>query len=151
MRRFRINKTTRLGDMEASAPSLKQAEERLRDAVEKAVTGAYAPVYVSGYGLYSLVYRTPQGYMYSSPTSHGEEWDCVSTCADFHDGKLRAQYHLAQNAFRLERNDNEIAKIIDDETERADFLRWAAWQRDYARLKAEGYDDTYCFNHAKIG
>ena len=150
MRRRTIHKIARLGDVEAIGKTLAEADANLHDAVEKAVTGSYTPDIITAFDLYCLVYRTPQSWWYCAPRKFGESISSgCSPCDSFDDATKRARQHLAQCAFRLDRDEHEIAKIIHNETDRSDFLRWCRWQRSYARLKAEGHDDNYCFNNAR--
>lgn len=116
--------------------------ERAKEACERL---RYKPEIISIGKVSALVYADLYGYCYSviedrklrgchtsgNPTESETIRNCIS--------------NLAQMAWEPTMNDTDtmdIARQIDHDGDRAEFLRWTQWQRRYASLRAAGHSET---------
>lgn len=105
----------------------------------------------------AVVMPTVNGWTYWIDTASRPDTIQVSTGETREDAENNALHHLAQNVWTLDVKDDEAFLSAEPGTEEnglpygvRDLLRpWIHWQRDYARLRAEGLSDTEAHQKAR--
>jgi hypothetical protein len=153
-----VGYTAIVGDFWVPGPARgyfsKKAEARAaaKRFATDALLGSYQPVVISLHGLVSLVYRTPNGWQYTSPRNTGEflvnsDRFGMGPYVSKQEAAEHARHDLAQQAFRPDMSDDELRSLVAFGGR--DIGHWVAWQRAYSRLRSLGHDDAYAHQHAE--
>lgn len=141
-----------IGEIEATARTMREAKTQVNAAVTVACSGSYNPWIFTDAGRTLLVWRTAMyGWTYTILRSTAEtDGRYVNMCSTLPYGndhaKVRssAAYHFAQDAYaKYEDIHPTILDVMDADT-RSELQFWYAWQARHAKAKASGLSDEEC-------
>jgi hypothetical protein len=128
--------------MQGTGDTLKEAKLDAGSKIEAAMKDDYRPVYIGVPGANIIVYRSQYGWCHlinNRTESYG--WNTKQEALE------AACFHVEQMNWTIDSDDTFPLLTIYPRSLR-DLKSWAHWQRGYAQLKAQGYDDSYCREHA---
>lgn len=128
-----------------TAPSKAAARELAYQTMEQMVSGDYRARVLIYRNLTAVVWRQPDGWAYSIATDDADgrvAFACSShSSADGDETERQARSHMAQWATSEGPELTDHSAFILDDGDRAEYVRWLAWQRAVREALALGMDN----------
>lgn len=126
------------------APTKTEAREHAYRTMETMVSGDYRARVLIYRNLTAVVWRQPSGWAYSIASDDADgrvHFGCSShSDADADDTERQARRHMAQWATTAGAELTDHRAFIVDDEDRAEYVRWLAWQRAVREAMEQGMD-----------
>ena len=134
--------------MYGEGPTVKEAKQDAARKIEKVLSGEWSPKIISHCGLYSIVYRSPMGWFYSSPRSFNETTECtMGSFETVEEAERSARRHMGQNLWSPA-DGLRVPGCVVHPVDIQFLTSWCKWQLAYKSATEAGASNEEARNMA---